>query len=131
MSVSSKRPLTRDRAWSCVSLNFSVSGLGTLRAGRIFSGICQLGSLLIGAILLCAWTVEQCYQIFQTGMGETVSPPAGWLWKWGVVCVAISWSWMLISCVSLMQQAKAEEETISKNVPPRLADLPKKNSDSQ
>jgi len=131
MAGSCHRPLSRDRAWSCVSLNFSVSGLGTLRAGRIFSGICQLGFVLIGIGLLCTWTVEQCYEIFLSGMGETASPPAGWLWKLGAACVAASWSWMLISCASLMRQAKADEIKNRQNLPPRLADLPKKKPEDQ
>jgi len=131
MSVTSRRPLSRDRAWSCVSLNFSVSGLGTLRAGRIFAGLSQLALVLGGAFLICAWFVEKSYQIFESGMGEATSPPAGWLWKWGTICVGISWSWMLITCASLMRQAKADEDKNPKNIPPRLADLPKKDSKKQ
>lgn len=131
MPRSSKRPLTRDRAWSCVSLNFSVSGLGTLRSGRIFAGVCQLGSLLAGAVLLCLWTIELGKRIIGMERGGTTVHPAGWLWKWGTICVVISWSWMLMSCVSMVRQAKAQEAKDSQNLPPRLADLPKKNSENQ
>ena len=42
MDAPSKGPLSRDRAWACVTLNFSLAGLGTLKAGRIFSGYAQL-----------------------------------------------------------------------------------------
>jgi hypothetical protein len=131
MPRSPKRPLSRDRAWACVTWNFSVSGLGTLRAGRIFSGVCQLGSLLAGAGFLCAWTIEEMQHIIQSGMGETAPSPAGWLWKGAVICVATSWSWMLLSCVSLMWQVKAEEDKHRRNAPPRLEDLSKKNSENQ
>jgi hypothetical protein len=132
MSPSSNRPLSRDRAWSCVSLNFSISGLGTLKAGRIFAGTGQMLFNFAGLFLFGAWLFEWVHRIFQAQMGESVLPnPAGWLWKWGAVSIGISWSWMLMTCVSLMRQAKLHEDENSQNVPPRLADLPRKNSEHQ
>lgn len=131
MSRSSHRPLSRDRALSCVSLNFSLSGLGSLRAGRIFAGICQLGLAFGGFFLFCAWIIEWCYRIMQSELGETVSSaPADWLWQGGIVGIGVSYSWMLITCASLMRQAKAEEEKVHQNVPPKLADLRKKDSEN-
>ena len=130
MSRLSHRPLSRDRAWSCVTLNFSIAGLGTLKAGRIFAGISQLLTVFAGFFLCLAWMFEWIYRIFQAQQGETLSPrPAGWLWKWGVACFIVSYSWMLVSCVSLMRQAKADEDKGRQNLPPRLADLPKKDSE--
>jgi hypothetical protein len=132
MSLSSNRPLSRDRAWSCVSLNFSISGLGTLKAGRIFAGTGQMLFNFAGLFLFGTWLFGWGRRIFQAQMGETVlSNPAGWLWKWAVVFFAISWSWMLITCISLMRQAKSDEAKNSQNVPPRLADLPRNDSDNQ
>jgi hypothetical protein len=125
MPVSPERPLTRDRAWACITLNFSLSGWGSLKAGRIFEGVCQLVSAFAGFFLLCGWMLKWIYRIFQTQLGETVSPPpAGWLWKWGVAGFAISYGWMLITCVNLMRQAKADEKKIGRNIPPRLSDSP-------
>jgi hypothetical protein len=49
------------------------------------------------------------------------------MWKWGVVCFVVSWLWTLITCVHLYRRAKAEEQKNLENIPPRLADLPKKN----
>lgn len=131
MGRSSKRPLSRDRAWSCVTLNFSLAGLGTLKAGRIFAGVSQLLTVFVGFFLLLTWMFKWIYRVFQAQVGETLSPqPAGWLWKWGVACFIVSYSWMLFTCVSLMRQAKVEDKAPA-NVPPRLADLPKKNSENQ
>ncbi|HUA66919.1 MAG TPA: hypothetical protein VMA13_00095, partial [Candidatus Saccharimonadales bacterium] len=127
MDSSSNRPLSRDRAWACVMLNFSISGLGTLKAGRIFAGLCQLIIVFTGFFLFLAWMLEWIYRIIQAEMGETLLTPAGWMWKWGALCFCVSWSWMLLTCVSLMRQAKAAAEQNRQNVPPRLADLPKKN----
>jgi hypothetical protein len=127
MSASPERPLTRDRAWACVTLNFSISGWGTLKAGRIFAGVCQLVCVFGGFLLLCAWMIGWIYRIFQAEIGDAVlfNPP-GWLWKWGIAGFAISYAWMLMTCVSLMRQARAEEKRNRQNVPPRLADLPGK-----
>lgn len=132
MSRPPKRLLSRDRAWACVTLNFSISGWGTLKAGRIVSGVCQLVSAFGGFFLLLTWMLEWIYRSFQASLGEPVSPaPADWLWKWGIAGFIISYAWMLITCVDLMWQAKADEERNRQNVPPRLADLPGKNSENQ
>ncbi len=132
MGHSSKRPLSRDRAWACVSLNFSISGLGTLKAGRSFAGAGQVLFNFAGLFLIGAWMYQWIHRIFQAQLGETVLiNPDGWLWKWGAVSIGISWTWMLITCASLMRQAKAEEDKNRQNIPPRLADLPKKNSENQ
>jgi hypothetical protein len=123
VSASSKRPLTRDRAWACVTLNFSISGLGSLKAGRFFTGVCQLVSVFAGFFLMCAWIVEWCYRIFLAQVGDAIPHNSiGWLWKWGIACFIVSYVWMLITCVSLMRQAKAQEEKNRQNVPPRLTD---------
>jgi hypothetical protein len=125
MSRTPERPLSRDRAWACVTLNFSISGWGSLKAGRIFAGVSQLLTAFAGFFLLMAWMLKWIYRIFQTQIGEPTSPPpSGWLWKCGVACFVVSYSWMLITCVSLMRQAKANEGKNGQNVPPRLKDLP-------
>lgn len=124
MPVPSERPLTRDRALACVTLNFSLSGLGSLKAGRVFAGIGQLITVFGGFFLLCAWMLKWIYRVFQAEIGEPLSPqPANWLWEWGVAGFVISYSWMLITCAYLMRQAKTNEEKNRQNVPPRLADL--------
>lgn len=127
MARLSHRPLSRDRAWSCISLNFSISGLGSLRAGRLIAGIGQLGFVLAGFFLLLDWMLKIIHHIFEAELGTatTIGAP-GWLWKWGTICVGISWSWMLITCWSLMRQAKADEKRSRQNIPPKLSELPPK-----
>jgi hypothetical protein len=127
MSRSPERPLSRDRALACVTLNFSLSGLGSLKAGRTFAGVCQLVTAFAGFFLFLAWMFKWIDRIFQAQIGETLSsPPAGWLWKWGIAGFVVSYSWMLITCASLMRQAKANEDKNRQNVPPRLVGLPDK-----
>ncbi len=108
-------------------LNFSLSGWGSLKAGRIFAGVCQLVTVFAGFFLLLAWMLKWIYRVFQTQVGEALSPPpADWLWKWGVAGFVVSYTWMLITCVSLMWQAKSDEDENRRNIPPRLADPPGK-----
>ncbi len=127
MSARPERPLSRDRAWACVTLNFTLSGLGSLKAGRTFTGISQLVTVFGGFFLLLAWMLEWIYRIFQAQIGETLSPPpAAWLWQLGLAGFAISYVWVLLTCVSLMREAKAQEKKQSSTVPPRLSDLPGK-----
>lgn len=128
MGRSSKPPLSSDRAWSCVSLNFSISGLGTLKAGRVFSGTGQMLLNFLGLFFVGWWMWEWIRRIFEAQMGNAVLlNPEGWLWKCGAVSIGISWTWMLITCADLMRRARREEDQQAQNIPPRLADLPKNN----
>ena len=122
MSAVTKRPLSRDRAWACVTLNFTLSGLGSLKAGRVFTGVAQLVTVFAGFFLLLAWMFKWIYRIYQSQIGETVSPPpAAWLWQLGIAGFAISYVWMLLTCASLMRQSKAQENEAGQSVPPKLS----------
>lgn len=126
MSARTKPPLSRDLAWACISLNLSVPGWGSLKAGRKFTGIGEMVLVFAGLLLLGAWVLEWLNRIVQSQIGDTLPPvPADWLWKWGIALVSISCVWTIMTCVSLMRQAKAYEREMSQNVPPRLSDLPK------
>lgn len=132
MSRLPERPLSRDRAWACVTLNFAISGWGSLKAGRIVAGVCQLVCVFAGFGLMFAWMMEWINRIFQAALGGTVPPvPANWLWQWGIAGFVISYSWMLLTCASLMRQAKSAENKNRQDAPPRLEDLPKRNSENQ
>lgn len=103
-----------------------------MKAGRIVAGVCQLVSVFGGFFLLCAWMLEWIHRNFQAALGGTVpSVPPNWQWQWGIAGFVVSYSWMLITCVSLMRQAKAEEGKNRRDIPPRLADMPEKNSEDQ
>jgi hypothetical protein len=127
MPVSPESPLSRDRAWACVMQNLATPGIGSLKARRIFAGICQLSIAIASCFLVCAWVIGWSYRIYLAQTGETIpQDSSGWLLKWGIICFAVSWLWALITCVSLVLQAKAAERKNPQKVPPRLADLPDK-----
>jgi hypothetical protein len=103
--------------------NLATPGIGSLKARRIFAGICQLSLALASCFLICAWVIGWSYRIYQAQNDEPVSQDSsGWLLKWGIVCFGVSWLWALITCASLVLQAKAEERRNPQKVPPRLAD---------
>jgi hypothetical protein len=107
--------------------NLATPGLGSLKARRIFVGICQLSLAIVSCFLICAWVIEWSYRIYQAQLGETIPQNSSdWLLKWAVACFGVSWLWALITCVSLVLQAKAVERRTPQKVPPRLADLPDK-----
>jgi hypothetical protein len=132
MSLSSERPLSRDRAWSCIMMNIATPGVGSMRAGQVFAGPAQLLLALAGAALICVWIIKACYGMVQEELDQPVPQNSGgWLWKWGAICFAASYAWTFVACVNLFRRAKIQERENLGNIPPRLADLPKKNSEHQ
>ena len=123
-------PLSRARAASCILINLAATpGLGSLLARRFWAGTGQLLLALVGFGLLVVWMLDLFYRVFRQQMDELVSAtPIDWMWKWGLICFAAAWVWSLVTSVSLWRQAAADDARGRQLVPPRLADLPKKNS---
>ncbi|HEV2320473.1 MAG TPA: hypothetical protein VGV18_12025 [Verrucomicrobiae bacterium] len=117
-----KLPLNRDRAWACVLLNLGVPGWGSLRAGRVFAGVGELIIVFAGLFLLGKWMFGWMNRVFQSELGNPLPPvPAPWLWKCGAGLVGASCMWTIATCISLMREAKANEQSR----PPHFSDLPK------
>jgi hypothetical protein len=126
MSARSKSPLTRDHAWAYVLLNLSVPGWGSLKAGRIFVGLGEMVIVAAGLLLLAAWFFSWVNRVIQSEFGDTLPPiPPSWLWQGGVICCIVSWAWTIVTCVSLMREARAYEAEVLRNTPPVLAESPK------
>lgn len=124
MPFPSERPLNSDRAWAHVMQNLATPGIGSLKARRIFAGVCQLSLAIAGCFLIGAWVIGWSYRIYLAQIDETIPQNSpSWLLKWGVICFGVSWLWALITCVSLVLQAKATERRKSKEIPPKLVDL--------
>lgn len=122
----SKTPLNRDRAWAYILLNLSVPGWGSFKAGRKFEGAGKMILGLGGLLLLIAFMVIWACRVAEAEVDDTTAmPPPHWLWKAGVGLVVVSWIWTLVTSISMVREARAQEKENSQNVPPRLSDLPK------
>jgi hypothetical protein len=107
--------------------NLATPGIGSLKARRIFAGIGQLALAVASCFLAGAWVIGWSYRIYQAQTGETVLPNSSdWLLKWGIICFGVSWLWALITCVSLVLEAKTAERKNLQKAPPRLEDFPGK-----
>jgi hypothetical protein len=103
--------------------NLATPGIGSLKARRIFAGICQLMLAIASCLLICAWVIGWTYRIYQAQIGEPIpETSSGWLLKWGVACFGASWLWAIITSVRLLLQAKAAERENPQKIPPRLGD---------
>jgi len=128
MSAAPLPPLTRDRAWACVLLNLSVPGWGSLKAGRKFVGFGEMLIVFAGLFMLGVWFFEWMNRIVQSEIGfDNALPPvpADWTWQSGIGLCVVSWIWTVVTCWSLMRDARTYEEEARRNVPPKLADVPK------
>ena len=126
MTSRTARPLSRARAWTCLLTNlFATPGLGSLMARRIFAGVGQLLLAMAGFGLIMGWIFELCHRVYLQQLDEPVPPDsAGWTGKWGLICFGASWLWSLVTSLSLLRQAKADEPAEPGPVPPRMADSP-------
>jgi hypothetical protein len=103
--------------------NLATPGLGSLKARRIFAGVCQLTLAIASCLLICAWVIGWSYRIYLAQNDETIpQDSSGWLLEWGIIFFGASWLWALVTCVSLVLRTKTTERGNSQNVPPRLAD---------
>lgn len=125
MPTRAARPLSRSRVVSCVLINLCATpGLGSVMARRVWVGIGQLLLAVAGFCLIVGWMFELFHRVFLEQLGEPAPPNSfGWMGKWGLICFGASWLWSLITSISLLRQAKADEQAGQKPVPPRLADL--------
>ena len=88
---------------------------------RIFAGTCQLILAVAGFALLVGWMGQYFYRLALQQLGEPSSRKSyAWLGEWGLVCFCAAWVWALVTSISLLRQAKAEEQTEAERVPPRL-----------
>jgi hypothetical protein len=116
------KPLSQARAIYCFVINqLATPGLGSLLGRRIFAGTCQLILAVAGFALLVGWMGQYFYRLWLQQSGEP-SPGKSydWLGEWGLAVFGAAWLWSLFTSISLLRQAKAEEQTETGRVPPRI-----------
>jgi hypothetical protein len=119
------RPISRARAASCVLVNLAATpGLGSLMAGRWIAGLGQLVVAVAGFLMVVVWFFKVMIQYYGQVTGNVAAHPVGWIGVTGAILFAASWLWALVTSVSLLREAKADEPVQPKPAPPQLTDLP-------
>ena len=105
-------------------------GLGSIWAGRVIAGILQLSFALVGCGLVMFWLWKYFYALaLQPLTGEGSATPTdahGWIGKWGILCLAVSWLWSAISSIGIVRQANREDPVripSPADIPPRISDV--------
>jgi hypothetical protein len=107
--------------------NIATPGIGSLKAGWIFTGVCQLSLAIVSCVLVCSWVIGWSYRIYLAQNDEVIpQDSSGWLLKWGIIFFSGSWLWAMVTCVSLVRRATMAERQTTQKVPPRLANSPGK-----
>jgi len=115
---SAGKVLIRTKARNSFLINqLATPGLGSLMAGRFIAGLGQLALALIGFGLILAWFVALMSQIYRQMNGDSSPQSVAWLGEAGAIVFAASWIWALLTSVSLLQEARANEPPIA---PPRI-----------
>ena len=106
------KQIDRKTAMGLATMNVLVTpGLGTLMAGRIFSGLFQLGFSVVGFLLLMKWFYLQFQSIFSGSQWGVTSDL-----KIGALLFGIGWLGSLWSSVRIVRAAR--ELTVA--TPPKL-----------
>lgn len=97
----------RTKARNAALINqLATPGLGSLLAGRRWSGTGQLLLAVAGFCLVVAWfgmLMWNLYHVFDTGQeGKSVA----WVGELGAALFALAWIWSLFTSLSLLRQAR-------------------------
>jgi hypothetical protein len=108
---SAKKPLSRTTARNSFLMNqFATPGLGSLMAGRWVAGIGQIVLAVIGSGFVIAWFAGRMSQMYHQLDGETATRSVAWLGETGAAIFAVAWLWALFTSLSLLREARANEE---------------------
>jgi hypothetical protein len=96
-------------------------GLGSIIGRRFVAGVGQLILAVAGFVMIVGWMAGYFCDQYRL-MADL--PPAkgsyGWLGEWGLALFGAAWLWSLFTSLSLLRQAKADEQTEAERVPPRI-----------
>lgn len=118
-----QKPPSRAAARNAALVNqLATPGLGSLMAGRWVAGIGQLALAVAGFVMLVVWFFEIMVQYYGQITGEVRVRPVGWIGEAGAILFVVSWFWALVTSLSLLRQAKTDDEAASRTLlPPKLS----------
>jgi hypothetical protein len=114
-----QKPVSQSAARNAALVNqLATPGLGSLMAGRWIAGIGQLALAVAGFLIVVVWFFKVMAQYYGQITGDVVPRPVGWIGEVGAILFAASWLWALVTSVSLLRAAKANEPVEPKTAPP-------------
>jgi hypothetical protein len=91
---------------------FATPGLGSLVAGRFWSGAGQLTLAVAGFIFVILWFLAVMRQFYGQIEGNVQIEPVGWLGFIGMPLFAAAWVWSLFTSISLMREARRNRDAL-------------------
>jgi len=106
-----QKPPSRTAARNAALVNqLATPGLGSLMAGRWVAGIGQLAVAVAGFVMVVVWFFEIMIQYYGQVTGNVQVRPVGWIGEVGAILFVASWFWALVTSVSLLRQAQADDQ---------------------
>jgi hypothetical protein len=104
------KPLNRTTARNCFLVNqCATPGLGSLMAGRRVEGIGQLLLAVGGFVMVVAWFVLLVLQMYEQFVNGTEPKSVARLGEVGAVVFIAAWLWSLVTSLSVLREARANE----------------------
>ena len=103
-------PLSRSAARNAALLNqCATPGLGSLMAGRRLAGIGQLLVAVAGFGMVIGWFVLLALAVYNELVNDAQPKSVAWLGEAGAVTFAAAWFWSLVTSLSVLREARANE----------------------
>jgi hypothetical protein len=117
------KPVKRSAAMNCLLVNqFATPGLGSLMGRRFIEGAVQLALAVGGFVLVIVAFFEWILYLYhQLGGPAPDAGPFPWYGKIGAILFVTSWLLSWITSISLVRQARKEQEReLLTKVPPKI-----------
>lgn len=103
-------PLSRSAARNAALLNqCATPGLGSLMAGRRLAGVGQLLVAVAGFAMVIGWFVLLALQIYDELINDAQPKSVAWLGEVGAVTFGAAWLWSLVTSLSVLREARDNE----------------------
>ena len=78
-------------------------------AGRLLPGLGQLLLAVAGFLMVVAWFVLHALQLYNELVNDAPPKSVAWLGEAGALTFAAAWLWSLVTSLSVLREARANE----------------------